>query len=580
MEVVAGDAQSGVVGTELSSPLVVRVRDSAGAAVSGQLVNFVMTAGGGHVFAGASITNADGLSQERWTLGTSTADSQRVEARAVDNSSGQPLTFARFQAIALAGPPQSVTKVRGDGQSGPVDSLLPDSLVVLVADQYGNPTVGVSVAWSVVKGGGTLTPTSSTTDSVGQAATLWSPGDSGADSARATVPGVAPVTFAASVYFALTYTATSAGFLASCGLTSSGAAYCWGNNRYGALGNASASDSCDVTGSPAPCSLKPIPVTGGLTFASVATGGQSSCGLSNGTAYCWGSNFSGLLGNGIWSGSNPTPQFTPLPVAGGLGFSAIDVGTHHVCALTTGGAAYCWGNGYYGALGTGTRPDSAHTPTAVIGALTFQLVDAGEYGGHTCGIVVGGAAYCWGAGDNGQLGTGEVSDTAEPVPVSGGLTFATVTTGTSHTCGLTTGGAAYCWGAGAAVGAAPQDDCLGRPCSRTPHPVVGGLTFMTIKAGSGHTCGLDQSGAAYCWGYAGDGTGGSGSALGDGTTFDRMTPVPVSGGLSFLSISAGVGHTCAVTTAGDGYCWGSNLGGQIGDASTSSSAQPRKVSHP
>src|SRR5438093_11551469 len=71
MELVAGDGQSGGVGKELPNALVVKVLDSANIVVPNQIVNFRVIQGGGSVFAGAAITNANGLAQERWTLGTS-----------------------------------------------------------------------------------------------------------------------------------------------------------------------------------------------------------------------------------------------------------------------------------------------------------------------------------------------------------------------------------------------------------------------------------------------------------------------------------------------------------------------------
>ncbi|HZG41712.1 MAG TPA: hypothetical protein VEY93_02035, partial [Longimicrobium sp.] len=81
--VVAGDLQSDTVGKELAQPLVVRVVDDRDRPVRNQLVNFVVTAGGGSVFAGSSVTNAQGEARERWTLGPVAGDTQRVEARAV-----------------------------------------------------------------------------------------------------------------------------------------------------------------------------------------------------------------------------------------------------------------------------------------------------------------------------------------------------------------------------------------------------------------------------------------------------------------------------------------------------------------
>src|SRR4030088_1044586 len=96
LDVVSGEGQEGTVGTELAAPLVARVVDANGAPIVGQLVNFRVTAGNGSVFAGSALTNSDGLARERWTLGTSTADSQKVEARAVDDQSGAPLVFGTF----------------------------------------------------------------------------------------------------------------------------------------------------------------------------------------------------------------------------------------------------------------------------------------------------------------------------------------------------------------------------------------------------------------------------------------------------------------------------------------------------
>jgi alpha-tubulin suppressor-like RCC1 family protein len=65
--------------------------------------------------------------------------------------------------------------------------------------------------------------------------------------------------------------------------------------------------------------------------------------------------------------------------------------------------------------------------------------------------------------------------------------------------------------------------------------------------------------------------------LGDGTTTDRTSPVPVLGGLTFARVSAGNGHTCGVTTDGVAYCWGNNNYGQLGNGTTTNSSVPVKV---
>jgi hypothetical protein len=176
LDIVAGDDQNGVVGTELANPLVVRVEDANGLPVVGQLVNFRVTAGGGSVFAEAGITNALGIVQDRWTLGTSTAETQRVEARAVDPNTGARIVFATFRATPLPGPAHSVTKAGGDAQNGALGAALADSLAVRVGDSFGNPVPGVTVAWATSLGNGAVSPATSVTNAQGVARTRWTLG--------------------------------------------------------------------------------------------------------------------------------------------------------------------------------------------------------------------------------------------------------------------------------------------------------------------------------------------------------------------------------------------------------------------
>jgi alpha-tubulin suppressor-like RCC1 family protein len=111
-------------------------------------------------------------------------------------------------------------------------------------------------------------------------------------------------------------------------------------------------------------------------------------------------------------------------------------------------------------------------------------------------------------------------------------------------------------------------------------PATGALTaplsFRQVSAGRRHTCGVTTDDKAYCWGDNGEG-GLTGGYLGDGTTTDRLTPVPVAGGLSFRLVSAGVHHSCGVTTDNRAYCWGRNDWGQLGDGTTNTALTPVAV---
>ncbi|HVG45228.1 MAG TPA: Ig-like domain-containing protein [Longimicrobium sp.] len=206
--VVSGSGQQAAAGQPLASPLVVRVTDAKGRPVEGQAVTFVVTAGGGTLFAGTATTGADGVAQTLWTLGTQAGSTQTVEARIVNPSTGQPLTAA-FTATATAPPPPPVgpatatVAVGGRVQTaGATGGPVADPLAVRVIDAQGNPVPGVQVAWAVTAGDGTFAAPTSTTSAQGIAqAPAWTLGDGsrGTENATATVQGVGQVSFTALV---------------------------------------------------------------------------------------------------------------------------------------------------------------------------------------------------------------------------------------------------------------------------------------------------------------------------------------------------------------------------------------------
>jgi YD repeat-containing protein len=344
----------------------------------------------------------------------------------------------------------------------------------------------------------------------------------------------------------------AAGYSHSCGLTTAGAAYCWGDNSGGQVGDG-------TTGTPA---LTPVAVAGGLTFEQLSAGLIHTCGLTAaGAAYCWGNNDYGQLGDGAG-----ISRSTPVAVSGGLTFTQLSAGWIHTCGVTTTGAAYCWGDNSGSQIGDGTTNTWVPAPVAVLGGLTFDQISAGA--AHTVGLTAEGAAYGWGGNNYGQLGDGTTIDRSTPVVVSGGLTFEQLSAGFGHTMGLTTAGAAYSWGYN-------QWGQLGEGTTTnrsTPTAVQGGLTFGRLSAGQSHSLGMTSSGAAYAWGSNAFGR------LGDGTGIDSSTPVAVSGGLTFTQLSAGGGHSVGVTAARVAYAWGINTPGALGDGTTTHRSTPVVVS--
>jgi alpha-tubulin suppressor-like RCC1 family protein len=343
----------------------------------------------------------------------------------------------------------------------------------------------------------------------------------------------------AAVAGAQTFATVSAGSQHSCGLTSSGVAFCWGTNGNGQLGDGTQLERG-----------APTVVVGGIAFAKVSAGAQHTCGLTSaGSAYCWGSNQFGQIGDGTTS-----TRFTPVQVAGGVVFNALNAGGSHTCALTAAGAAYCWGLNSNGQIGDGTSVPRV-TPTLVVGSTQFVKLALSPNAGssHTCGLTNAGVTYCWGYNALGQLGDGSTVDRFVPTVVSGAMNFADLTTGGAHTCAINAAGAASCWGSNI-LGQLGDGSTANRPI---PTAVVGGRVFSELAANA-QTCGRTSAGETFCWGSNGNGQ------VGDGSTTNRSVPTPVGGGQLFTSLAAGQQHTCAVSSTSTTLCWGSNLQSQLG----------------
>ncbi len=472
-------------------------------------------------------------------VATITATSEGRQATAeisVERLGFQLLVTPSVDTVVLGQVVQFQAEVRAvlDG------TVLPETFTWSAKDQDPNAVVAeVDPATGVVTG---LAP--------GEALIVASPaGRDGTGSARLLV---------------LAFNQVSTGLDHTCGVTTADAAYCWGNNGDGQLGDGTTLSR-----------TTPVAVAGGLSFHEVSAGVGHTCGVATDqTVYCWGRDEAGQLGNG----TSPAAR-VPVPVATLFTFRQVSAGSAHTCAVTLAGAAACWGSNADGQLGDGTTANRAHPlpvapPAGQATELTFSSVSAGSF--HTCAVASDAQGYCWGNNALGQLGDGTRVNRIAPVAIAAPagqtspLALTAVAAGGTHSCGRTGAGVIYCWGAN---GSGQLGD--GTTTShRSPAPVLAFVAFESPAAGLEHSCGLGPTGAAYCWG---DNLFGE---LGDGTTTDRALPSAVAGGLAFTQVSAGGGHTCGVTPDGRPHCWGLNIRGQLGNGTTELSRLPAAVVSP
>lgn len=239
----------------------------------------------------------------------------------------------------------------------------------------------------------------------------------------------------------------------------------------------------------------------------------------------------------------------------------VDVALDHValatiadrCALTTTGAVWCWGQNQDGRVGNGTR-DFSRIPVPVTGLSVG--VTAIAAGGQMCAIQ-NGNVLCWGAYRPGPPfpETGSLAPKAVPGLPSG---ITRVAVGESHACIVTNEGAAWCWGEN-------SDGQLGNGTAGPTQPpsptqVVGLSTGVAqIVAGRNHTCALTTAGSVFCWGSNSSGQ------LGDGGGGSRSSPFASGITTGAIQVTAAENTTCAVTNDHSGWCWGSNLYGQVGN---------------
>ncbi|WP_435743042.1 cutinase family protein [Nocardioides sp. SYSU DS0663] len=375
------------------------------------------------------------------------------------------------------------------------------------------------------------------------------------------VRGTTPATTATTGVVVLTVpagpAAVTAGGQVSCAVRDDGTAWCWGRNSHGQLGDGTTTTR-----------LTPVEVAGDDRWRTLSTSGSTTCGIrTEGSLWCWGLDNFGQLGIG-----KGRPRTTPVQVGADTTWTSVSTSWFHTCGTRQNGTLWCWGQNLRGQLGDGTYRHRGR-PTRVGTGRDWATVTTGGY--FTCGTKLDGTAWCWGQNTFGQLGNArpEPQPVPQPVPQPGATPgpaqqWARLDAGWGHTCGVSVAGAALCWG----LNADGQLGSARRAPRRTPEPVAGQQIWTSISTGDATTCGVDNAGQAWCWGS------GRYGQVGDGTRGDRTVPVPVGGGHAWLSLDTGWFHACGGTARGGTACWGNNEVGQVGDGSSTDRPVPEEVS--
>lgn len=367
-----------------------------------------------------------------------------------------------------------------------------------------------------------------------------------------------PYSVNASVDFGPSVTSIALGYATSYALLSDGTIRAWGYNVSGQLGNNTTNSNANGT---------PVAVTMGTIFVSASalatgSGAYHMCAIkaTDNSAWCWGNNGNGQLGNG-----NTTSQALPTLVTGGQTYSAIVAGGFSTWAINKStGLVWAWGSNSNGQFGNGNTTSS--NPPVNTSNQVEQISGAYSHLVARVGYNVTTAGY----NSYGQLGNGSTSDGyylngssfaqgAWPISVAAGL---------YHTCAVVSpNGIVQCAGSNG-QGQLGDNTTTNRT---TAVQVIGLTNAVAVTAGDAHTCALKSDNTVWCWGSNMNGQ------LGDGTSTGRLTPVQVVGITDAKTVVATSSYNCVLRQDASVWCWGANGYGNLGDGTTFPRSVPTKV---
>jgi alpha-tubulin suppressor-like RCC1 family protein len=280
---------------------------------------------------------------------------------------------------------------------------------------------GRPARWLTIKSGGEFACGLATNG----AAWCWGHGMNGriGNGANSDQPSPAAVNTAGgrpTAYFDIDVSSIHTCALAGAPGSSSGAAWCWGNGVNGEAGNGS------KTGNPS----SPVAIiTSGrpTAYKDIEVGNAFSCGIDTGGAgWCWGTDRWGALGNGAGEQQTTAPGRIDTNSGRPATWRMLSGGWQHTCGIASNGTAWCWGMAESNRLGTGVNYSSGAvvwvpTPVATGGGRPSQWTSISAGGEQSCGIAADGSGWCWGNGGSGELGTGDTRSSNAPVEITGGL---------------------------------------------------------------------------------------------------------------------------------------------------------------